>query len=487
MNFLRVFFCNTQKGISEFNYKLKINMVTERQEYFHKYENFIREIDVDLFPTPIGEEECFYFNKYHTKIDEDNLTGWKIKISDNDIAVIDFDINKELNKLLSDDKIEKAINDLECELRNIAKKTNSIVVKTASNSYHLYCNGRSIRTEYDYYNMKNVYIKMYEHFITVDDLKVSLFDIDLFIPTKNTKGSSTGVMLPGSRAKNKKGEIGTYEIIEHKVDSTKKLGDIFTVWMYLQKYCAINKIQDYMKEIQPDEVDPPTVSKKIIAVNNNLMTKKLFDLIKNGFEGLTIHNFAGSIVKEISLYPLITALNACVNKEITNDDVNGFIDYIHKNAKLTPNAEKNFYSTMTLSDVGDTPFSLVKMLKHHNPDYYEKKIKKIYSLTISKSKEREEIYNLADTLYNLSKITADDADIIIRSIYSLKDKVLDEDEILAILDNVECIGNYECDESISDMIDKSLSKGLLNIDSLRKLVRSELLITTVTIFDRRSI
>lgn len=254
-------------------------MVSEVVEYFHKYQNFIREIEIDLYPS-YGEDECFYFNKYHTKPNEDHLTGWKIKISDSNIAVIDFDINKELNKVLSDDNIEKAINALECELRNIAKKTNSIVVKTASNSYHLYCNGRSIRDEYDYYNMKNVYIKMYEHFITVDDIRVSLFDIDLFIPTKNTKGSSTGVMLPGSRAKNKNGEIGVYEVIEHKVDSSKKLGDIFTVWMDLQQYYELNNIQDYMKEIEPDEVDLPSVSKKDIAANSNLMTKKLFSLIK---------------------------------------------------------------------------------------------------------------------------------------------------------------------------------------------------------------
>lgn len=448
-------------------------MVSEFTKCHDKYIEFITEISVDL-TLSWSTDECFHFNKFHT-CGFEKVTGWKITISDNNIVVIDFDINKELDKILSNDKIEKVINDLECELRNIAKKTNSIVVKTASNSYHLYCNGRSIRDEYDYYNMKNVYIKMYEHFITVDDLRVSLFDIDLFIPTKNTKGSSTGVMLPGSRVKNKKGEIGSYEVIEHKVDSSKKLGDIFTVWMDLQQYCALNKIQDYMKEIEPDEVDLSPISKKTIAANSNLMTKKLFDLIKNGFDGLTIHNFASNIEKEISLYPLVTALNACVNKEITNDDVSEFIDYIHKNAKLTPNAEKNFHSTMTLSDVGGTPFSLVKMLKCHNPDYYEKKIKKIYGLTISKSKEREEIYKLADELYNLSKITADDADIIIRSLYSIKDKVLDEDEIRAILDNVECVGNYECDVAISDMIDASLSKGLLNIDSLRKLAKSELL------------
>lgn len=253
-------------------------MVSEFTKCHDKYIEFITEISVDL-TLSWSTDECFHFNKFHT-CGFEKVTGWKITISDNNIAVIDFDINKELDKILSYDKIEKVINDLECELRNIAKKTNSIVVKTASNSYHLYCNGRSIRDEYDYYNMKNVYIKMYEHFITVDDLRVSLFDIDLFIPTKNTKGSSTGVMLPGSRVKNKKGEIGSYEVIEHKVDSSKKLGDIFTVWMDLQQYCALNKIQDYMKEIPQDEVDLSPISKKGIAANSNLMTKKLFSLIK---------------------------------------------------------------------------------------------------------------------------------------------------------------------------------------------------------------
>ena len=450
-------------------------MVSEFSENFEKYKDFILEVSVDLHNNALMDDDCFYFNKYHTWGDVENITGWKIRISDNSIAVIDFDINKDLNKVLYEYELEKLMNDLEYDLRNVAKNTNSILVRTASNSYHLYCYGGSILNEFEYYNMRNSYTKIYQEFIMVDDEKIGFFDIDLFVPTKNTKGSPNGVMLPGSRAKNKNGEIGAYEVIEHKVDSSKKLGDIFMVWMDLQKYCGLNNIQDYMKEIQQNEVDLSSISKKNITANSNLMTKRLFDLIKYGFNGLIIHNYANSINKEISLYPLVTALNACVNKEITNEDVSEFIDYVHKNAKLTPNAEKSFYSTMTLSDVGDTPFSLVKMLKYHNPDYYEKKIKKVYGLTISKSKEREEIYNLVDELYNLSKITADDVDIIIRSIYSVKDKVLDEDEILDILDDIECGTNYNCDESISDMIDNSLSKGLLNIDSLRKLTKSELL------------
>ena len=49
-------------------------------------------------------------------------------------------------------------------------------------------------------------------------------------------------------------------------------------------------LQDYMKEIPSDAVDLSPISKKSVAANSNLMTKKLFSLIKNGFDELIIHN-----------------------------------------------------------------------------------------------------------------------------------------------------------------------------------------------------
>ena len=99
-----------------------------------------------------------------------------------------------------------------------------------------------------------------------------------------------------------------------------------------------------------------------------------------GFKGVEIHNDAGhrTIQQEITLLTLFQALNALPEKVIDYA-----YEFIKHNAKLTASALDKWDNART-RQMGkkSSAFVLVKMLKIHNADYYEKELKPIYEKPI---------------------------------------------------------------------------------------------------------
>lgn len=163
----------------------------------------------------------------------------------------------------------------------------------------------------------------------------------------------------------------------------------------------------------------------------------MFDLIIKGFGGVEIHNWAAPIDKEITLYPLICGLNACINEEIDELDVEEAIEYIKKNANLTLNAELNFDRIMfNTDDISSTPFSLLKMLRIHNPEYYKKYLSPLIA----------RVYSVPNSNKNII-ITLDFLNILIngfkdKDIYADFELTSDEITIGRLL---EALYSCECD------------------------------------------
>ena len=366
--------------IEEFEDNRKNEVDEERSG---QLDSFISQVAVDNNYEPISTQKCRYDRKFATYSDFGEITGEKIKIVENNIAVIDID------KYFDMKYADSIIQDIEDKVIEVASNNNAIVVKTASDSYHIYCNGESIRNDPLLANKKSSYIKAFEYIETFDcddgsKIDIKLFDVDIFIPTEF--GSSCGVMLPGSRVINKKGNYSCYTIIKDKDNVDEKISSIYYVWDDINELFDIGNLDSIW--VEEKEPRSPYKIKKLndSEIVKNGMSKKMFDLIIKGFEGVEIHNWAAPIEKEITLYPLICGLNACINGEIDELDVEIAIEFIKKNAKLTLNAELNFDRIMfSTDDISSTPFSLLKMLRIHNPEYYKNNLSPLVAKMFSTS------------------------------------------------------------------------------------------------------
>lgn len=361
---------------SDFEDNIK-NEVDDKRK--NQLESLNLQIAIDNNFENLITQKCRYDHKFATYSDFGEITGEKIIIPKNNIGIIDIDINYEdIDNYFEARYADTLIDEIEDNLIAVVENNNSILVKTASDSYHIYCNGESVRKDPLLANKKSSYIKAFEyikHFEFDDgtNADIKLFDVDIFIPT--AFGANCGVMLPGSRVINKKGHYSCYTIIKNKDDVDEKMSSLYEIWDDIQEVYemgSINSIWTNEKEVQSTYRTKKLNESEILK---NGMSKEMFDLIIKGFEGVTIHNWAAPIEKEITLYPLICGLNACVNDVIKETDIEEAIDYIRENAKLTLNANLNFDRIMfSIDDISTTPFSLLKMLRFHNPDYYKKNL-----------------------------------------------------------------------------------------------------------------
>ena len=217
-------------SIEDFEENRKNEVDEERKD---QLDLFISQVAVDNNYEIISTQKCRYDRKFATYSDFGEITGEKIKIVENNIAVIDIDINHEdIKKYFDDEGADDIITEIEVKLKDIAYGENAIVVKTASDSYHIYCNGESIRNDPLLANKKSSYIKAFEYkknfeFDDGSNVDIKLFDVDVFIPTEF--GSNCGVMLPGSRVINKKGDYSCYTIIRCKGNIDEKMGSIYYI------------------------------------------------------------------------------------------------------------------------------------------------------------------------------------------------------------------------------------------------------------------
>ena len=308
-----------------------------------------------------------YQKHYNLKIGK--ITGFALDLSTSPYAVIDIDIHG------NDEQKETIRNYFD----DVIKSSDVKVVKSLSGGYHFY-------TLWDnsFKPTKDSYIEVYKF---VDDDE-SNFSVDVFVPYKQ-ESKSRCIMLPGSNAKNKLGEIGTYELIKDVKDDELITYSEFCQLLFDEVGVEIpqletNKIDmddidDIMNDISIDDllklVDNDT--------NNHNMTKELFNALVKGInENVEIHNDGGTKTDiKLGIFPVYCALSACINADITTEDVNNALQYIYENANLTPKARTNWDLQIerfkSKDNVAIHPGLLYSIVKKFNTEYYNSTVKPI--------------------------------------------------------------------------------------------------------------
>lgn len=336
--------------------------------------------------------ELYNYKKYSNGFTSGKLTGRAVKLNTvDDIVVIDVDINHDY-----DEDKKKPIRDSFMEV--LDKFNNIVVVKSVRGGLHIYTKG-------DGFKCGNRETKKFKS----DD-----YDIDFYNSEVN-KDKQNLVVLPNSEVvveeKGRPKVQGKYELIKGAMDTviTDKAKDVFDS-LKEADLIPISKIEEeklskLLHEIEAgtDKFAPlestPTKSTPTKSNKNDVVTdaadfldegtdlettdvKAYKDelLLIHGFEGLDIHNDGAnrSIRDEITLFTLFPALNALPPKVIDYA-----YEYIKTKGKLTNSAETKWDSARTryMWKKGSS-FTLAKMLKIHNPSYYESKLKFIYEKPI---------------------------------------------------------------------------------------------------------
>lgn len=335
-----------------------------------------------------GENPTLQVCRNYEKFDRrghGHVTGYKLLIGSSHFAVIDIDLSHDLIDNYDAKSIDYIRSDIKDGLMEIFENLNVLIVSSCSGSFHIWCDGSNIREMSKSTDQKGpkkiAFIKAFtyedEVLINGEHLKINTFDVDIFLPINTEK--QVGIMLPGSIATNKFDEMGRYEVIKWN-DESKKISSLEEVWKVMRNTYRFGELENIWKTPEPTPTETKKVEPKIIKVDYEesdvSMTKELFNLIQHGFVNLEIHNDAESIEKNLTLYTLISALNACINVDISYQDTLNFLDFVEQNCNLTENAKSNF--TDKIFRLRDTkanhPFGLVKMLKTYNNKYYMSKI-----------------------------------------------------------------------------------------------------------------
>ena len=276
-------------------------------------------------------------------------TGTALEANTSPYAIFDFDPDGTAPRLFP------------CEGWETVK-----MVGTPSGGYHVYtCWDMSMPLT------KNRYIKCG---------KASGYEIDLFVPVDEEKRSL--VVLPPSLVKDKCGVIARYELIK---DCDNYAMMSFQEAMSLLK---ANGVLFNFGDTKADEKEKPKIQKDDVIEMMEAETEESYDLpctqrlfktMVYGFrkEGLAIHNDSREIDKEVTLPVLFTGLNACESQEVTQKDIRLGKAWIRTNCHLTKNAKGHYQERLTRyeSEKADKSYGvLLKMLKVHNPEYYETQI-----------------------------------------------------------------------------------------------------------------
>ena len=261
--------------------------------------------------------------------------------------------------------------DVKCEQEEVLKSFSSKafdrckIVKTASGGLHIY----SIWDQ-SMPLSKNRYIKFFS---------CDLFDVDLFVPIDREKRSI--VVLPGSKAKNHDGVIGEYILINDcKNEELMTLNDLKNKLFdeigidfesltekRNEKITVFNEELNFSEEIFEEETEERNPEEEL----------KIFNALVHGFKNLEIHNDCNKPVdQEISLLPVICGFNSFESETINREMINEAFMTIYDTADLTINAKNKFFEQLTRNRNKKYKHHgvLLKILKIHNPDYYNNNI-----------------------------------------------------------------------------------------------------------------
>ena len=306
------------------------------------------------------------------------ITGKALKLNECDnVVVIDVDINHDM----SNEEKQKI---RETFMQVLINFNGLIVSKTGNGGLHIW-------TKREGYECNNRATKWF---------KSENYDIDLF-NSDMKKDKRSLIVLPPSRVRNSIKKIVKYEYILGNEDTpltttTKEIIEALTnaelisnnerdkqllkllheIEQNKDKFAPINNLNDDVAVfVEKDNEQQQTTTE----INESHEYEREIKVI-NGFNGVEIHNDAGnrSIQQEITLLTLFQALNALPEKVIDYA-----YEFIKHNAKLTSSALEKWDSEKT-RHMGkkSSSFVLVKMLKIHNKEYYEKILKPIYEKPI---------------------------------------------------------------------------------------------------------
>ena len=323
-------------------------------------------------------------------------TGWALDLSSSPYAVVDFDLHG--------DDIEK----LRSYFEGIIESANAKVVKSMSGGYHFYT-----LWDQSFKPTKDSYIGVYKY----EEEEVGDISIDVFVPFMKEGAKSRCMMLPGSTAKNKNGDIGTYELIKQVDDEELITYSDFVQLLFDEIGFEIPalelNIDDNTDGMTNEEIDAlmndgyinellELIGDNNDVVTNNNMTKELFSLLVVGFNKDVMIHYDGGAKSNIKLgiFHVYCALAACVNNEITNDDVDAALDIIRENCSLTMKARDNWEHQIerfkAQGCVANHPGLLYTIVKKYNPTHYDNIIKPI----IARIYREKRIVELRDEFIN---------------------------------------------------------------------------------------
>ncbi|KAA6382391.1 MAG: hypothetical protein EZS28_022082 [Streblomastix strix] len=280
-------------------------------------------------------------------------TGKLIDLSlmeDDNLCIIDFDIKKQLPPQEIDTIRQNIIDSL---------PPNVGLVKTAHGGLHAYCN----RDSYKLPSNRNVKV------ISRDN-----YDIDIFAQMNKYKQDGqlvqNRVVAPNSQIREQKLNLRImlkYESINDWENQTHlaSLRDILDSWNV--------DIEVSAEEYAQQQLDRKYVGQISENGTVNSMDDNLAQACVNGLKNLDIHNYPHAITKEVSLLHLFTGLHGITNEQIRNEGISN----IRQFNKLTANADTNYEQAKLKGLRKPNPYILVKVLRYHNKEYYDKIIKPI--------------------------------------------------------------------------------------------------------------
>ena len=173
--------------------------------------------------------------------------------------------------------------------------------------------------------------------------------------------------------------VGTEPIIEKAQWSTvfEMEMDVDTIFDIISN----SNIDQLINETDvPEESLTPEEAAKYLeeSVEVDSISLELFEKIYKGFAGLTIHGDVEDVSKEISLFPLMSALYKCIGENVSEDDIADALDFIKENAKLTSSARSKWSEKRKQARKNDdvkTPGTLFIYLKRFNPNYFNSHIR----------------------------------------------------------------------------------------------------------------